>query len=98
MISPYRLWVQAKENKEEYRRLCIEHGILIPKKGNKMKYKIQEHEQKTKEFVIYQCTPNGEVFRRIASCRELKDAENILDLIIKASNPITQDTEERKEE
>jgi len=45
------------------------------------KYKIQEHEERRKEFIIYQVAPNGEVCKRIASCRDKSDAENLLELL-----------------
>lgn len=43
-----------------------------------MKYVVQEHEEKTKEFIVYQLASNGEICRKIASCRERKDADNII--------------------
>lgn len=46
-----------------------------------MKYKVQEHEQVTKEYAVYMTAPNGEVCKRIASCREKKDAELIASML-----------------
>lgn len=46
-----------------------------------MNYRIQDHEERTKEFIIYELSPNGEICREIAACRDRKDAENILTLL-----------------
>lgn len=46
-----------------------------------MKYKIEAHIRNEVEFIVYQIAPNGEVCRRIASCLDKKDAENIASLL-----------------
>lgn len=49
-----------------------------------MKYKVQIHERKEIEFMIYQLASNGEVCKRIASCRDKKDAETIVSMLNQA--------------
>lgn len=46
-----------------------------------MKYKVQEHVENIKEFIIYQVAPNGEICKRIASCRDEKDANILVSLL-----------------
>lgn len=46
-----------------------------------MGYKIQEHQVKEVEFTVYQTASNGEVCKRIASCRSKEDAELIMSLL-----------------
>ena len=43
-----------------------------------MKYKIQDHQVKQIEHIIYELASNGEVCREVARCRQLKDAELIM--------------------
>ncbi len=46
-----------------------------------MKYKVQEHQISNTEYAVYQVALNGEVCKRIASCRDKKDAENIVSML-----------------
>lgn len=46
-----------------------------------MGYKIEEHQIKEVEFTVYETAPNGEICRRIASCRSIADAELIMSLL-----------------
>ena len=50
-------------------------------KEDKMKYKIQEHQERIKEFIIYECAPNGEICRRIAACQDEEEAKKLLSLL-----------------
>lgn len=46
-----------------------------------MKCKVQVHEEKIKEFIVYELAPNGELCRRVASCRSQEDADRIVALL-----------------
>ena len=46
-----------------------------------MAYKVQVHETKIKEFIIYETAPNGEVCRRVASCRDEKEANLLASML-----------------
>ena len=45
------------------------------------KYKVQEHQERITEYLVYQVAPNGEVCKRICSCREKKDADLIATML-----------------
>lgn len=46
-----------------------------------MKYKVEKHEVKSTEFAVYELASNGEVCKRVAICREEKDANLISSLL-----------------
>lgn len=46
-----------------------------------MKYKVQEHESNSKEFIVYMVASNGEVCKQIAVCKDEKDANLITQLL-----------------
>lgn len=48
-----------------------------------MKFKIQEHKNIEIEYIVYGLAPNGEVCKRVASCRDKRDAEHIVELLNK---------------
>lgn len=46
-----------------------------------MKYKVQEREQKSKEYVVFMVAPNGENCKQVAICRDEKDANIICSML-----------------
>lgn len=46
-----------------------------------MKYKVQEHEVREKVYMVYQCAPNGEVCKHVATCQTKENANLLVELL-----------------